>query len=111
MIIVKIFRSSSGNILGYDVSGHSGAAAEGEDIICAGVSALTQTTCLGLSMYVSENVCINQKKNKKSSILSCTLPDGLSSDLNEKADLLVATMLLGLQEIAGIYPDNLRIID
>ena len=38
MIKVKIFFQPDGRISGFDVSGHSGTAAEGEDIVCAGVS-------------------------------------------------------------------------
>ena len=46
MISVKIFVNEDGMIDGYAVSGHSGTAARGQDIVCAGVSALTQSALL-----------------------------------------------------------------
>jgi len=39
VISVKIFVNEDGMIDGYAVSGHSGTAARGQDIVCAGVSA------------------------------------------------------------------------
>lgn len=56
MIKVKIFFQPDGRISGFDVSGHSGTAAEGEDIVCAGVSSLTDTAFLGITEYLHREV-------------------------------------------------------
>lgn len=50
MIKVKIFRNSTGKINGFKVTGHGvDMAPHGQDIVCAGVSALTQTAILGVA--------------------------------------------------------------
>ena len=45
---VTFFKRSDGALIGYRAGGHSGYAEAGEDIVCAGVSALTQSTLNGL---------------------------------------------------------------
>ena len=60
MIQVRIFRQADGRITGFDVSGHSGTACAGEDIVCAAVtSAVRLTECavndvLGLEAPIVE---------------------------------------------------------
>ncbi len=46
------FTCQGSEIQGFSVEGHAGFAPEGEDIYCAGVSAIAQTTLLvWLSIY------------------------------------------------------------
>ena len=43
MTSIRFSRDKSGRLSGFTVVGHTGYAPEGEDIVCAGVSALSQT--------------------------------------------------------------------
>ena len=47
MTNVKIFKDKS-NILGFEISGHSGYAEEGRDIVCSAISTLSQSICVGI---------------------------------------------------------------
>ena len=62
-------QKQNGNILGFSVSGHSGYAEEGSDIVCAAISALAQNVCVGLENVLNLNptILVNEKK----AILSC----------------------------------------
>ena len=42
-------------ITGFDCLGHAGYAEEGEDIVCAGISALVINTINSLGVYTKEN--------------------------------------------------------
>ncbi len=44
MTKITIFRNHDGEYLGFDCLGHAGYADEGEDIVCAGISALVINT-------------------------------------------------------------------
>ena len=44
MIVLKVFKTPSGLITGFEVSGHSGFAKSGEDIVCAAVSSAAYMT-------------------------------------------------------------------
>lgn len=39
-----VFWIENGNFIGFDISGHSGKAVEGKDIVCAAISAMTMLT-------------------------------------------------------------------
>ena len=44
---VTFFRRADGTLIGYRAQGHTGYAEAGQDIVCAAVSALTQSTLNG----------------------------------------------------------------
>jgi len=99
MIRAVIDRAPSGDIMGFEVSGHSGYAEAGKDIVCAAVSAIVQTAILGLMDVVGIEVMYDQRPGKA----RCCLPDGLSKDLREKANIVLETMLCGLKSIQEGY--------
>ena len=98
--------STAGHVTGFEAKGHSGYAAAGEDIVCAAVSALTQTAYLGLVEYVSPETQVRQKGGA----LRVTLPQGLSEGQLEKAELILGTMLIGLRSAEENYSDYLKIV-
>lgn len=101
MIQVRIFRQADGRITGFDVSGHSGTARVGEDIVCAGVSSLTDSAYLGITEYLHRNVSSKDSSGKLQLMLN-DRPD-------ERTDAILETMLLGLTAIAEAYPEAVRI--
>ena len=101
MIKVKIFFQPDGRISGFDVSGHSGTAAEGEDIVCAGVSSLTDTAFLGITEYLHREVSYDA---------SGKLRMELKGSPDEQTESILQTMLLGLSAIAEAYPKAVRIL-
>jgi uncharacterized protein YsxB (DUF464 family) len=96
----------NGRITGFKAKGHSGYAERGEDIVCAAISALTQTAYLGLSELVKANVDVSQKGGE----LTLKLPEGFSPEEGEKAELILGTMLLGLRSVKENYSDYLKIV-
>ena len=101
MIKVEVFKQAEGKISGFSVSGHSGTAARGQDIVCAGVSSLAQTALLGIGKYLHREVDYKVASGKLSMRLK-----GAPDDLTEA---VLQTMLLGLHEIAKISPEAVRI--
>ncbi|MBP2644666.1 MAG: hypothetical protein H6Q75_106 [Firmicutes bacterium] len=101
MIKVKIYRNSSGTITGFSVNGHANTAPHGQDIVCAGVAALTQTAVLGLERHLNRQFRLDFAEGKL--VIELTdAPDALT-------DAVLETMLLGLMEIAQISPNGVRI--
>ena len=91
MIEVRI--NYQGNqIVSFQVKGHAGFAPAGQDIYCAGVSAVAQTTLLGL--------CINLSKQPEYQVeegwLQCYLPAELDQEDMEKAQIILSTMEAGM---------------
>ena len=54
MIRIKMEKDRQGRLCGFIVEGHADYAEEGSDIVCAAVSALTQTALLGIIRYAGE---------------------------------------------------------
>lgn len=106
MIVVQV-RRVEGRPAGFTVTGHAGYAPRGSDIVCAAVSALTDTTVLGLERLAGAKALVKAEEGN----LSCDLPEGLSPAARERAELLLETMLLGLSEITRAYPGRLRLRD
>jgi len=103
LIRVEVFRSADSLLRGFCVKGHAGYAPDGEDIVCSAVSSLTLAAAMGLSQVAGMIVEGGQKNGR----LECRL---LESP-NEKSEMILATMLLGLQEIYRQYPKFIQIID
>ncbi|NLW55417.1 MAG: ribosomal-processing cysteine protease Prp [Firmicutes bacterium] len=100
MTKVQMIRAN-GRFIGFKAKGHTGYAAAGKDIVCAGVSTLVQTPVLGFEKLVG--LKLHLEKERKSGYLACYLPSALDQEQLAQADLLLNLMYLGLQQIASGY--------
>ena len=105
---VTFLKRSDGALLGYRANGHSGYAESGADIVCAAISALTQTTLNGLKNVLKAPVMFDQDDD--GAFIEAILTPEASEDQIWQAQLLLVTLLEGLQAIQREYPRNLRII-
>ena len=101
MILVEILTNENGLITGYRVTGHSGTAKHGQDIVCAGVSALTQSALLGIMEHLHRAVTYD--------IASGNLRVRLSEPPDERSEAILRTMWMGLAEIEKISPKGIQI--
>ena len=105
---VTFLKRSDGALIGYRANGHSGYAEAGADIVCAAISALTQTTLNGLKNVLKAPVMFDQDDD--GAFIEAILTPEASEDQIRQAQLLLVTLLEGLQAIQRGYPRNLRII-
>lgn len=105
MVVVTILRGSQGEIAGFEARGHAGFARRGSDVVCAGVSALTQAAVLGLARRVGVALEVEQRQ----SFLRCRVVGGVDGAPWERVGDVLETMLLGLREIAARYPGHVRL--
>ncbi|MDK2856190.1 MAG: uncharacterized protein PWQ86_1403 [Bacillota bacterium] len=104
MIRVRIERCPEGRgVAAFTVEGHAGWAPHGRDIVCAGVSALTQAALLGLEEYLA----LSPNVKVKEGFLHCRLR-GAEQKMRE-AQAILATMELGLRAMAREYPESIKI--
>ena len=95
----------NGSIVEVDCVGHTGFGEEGEDILCAGLSTVVQSTLLGLLQVVG----INVKYSTGEGSLRFTLPANLSSSQRHDADVLLNTMLLAIDDFYTEYSDYINL--
>ncbi len=105
---VTFWKRSDGILLGYSASGHSGYAEAGSDIVCAAVSALTQTMLNGLKNVLKAPVMFDQDDD--GAFIEARLTPEATEAQIQQAQLLLVTRREGLEAIQREYPRNLRII-
>ena len=97
------FRTEGNRVTGFDSVGHSGYAEEGEDIVCAAVSAITQTAMMGLQHY--EPTTQAQWEAGDDPILSVKVPRP-----GRETEVILRTMVIGLEDILSGVPQYVRVI-
>ena len=88
------------------MSGHAGYADAGQDIVCAGVSALSIAAANGLEHFLS----VAPKVQEAEGHLTCELV-GISEQDLEKAQWILQTMTLGIEQIQATYGQDYILID
>lgn len=95
-----------GKIVSFEVEGHSGMAQRGKDIVCAAISALTQTAILGLKQVA--NIEVKFHRDDYKGLLWAELPEELSPSQRHDADIIIGTMLAGLRDMQTGYPKFIK---
>ncbi len=107
MTEVKLFRDRCGNIVKGIVSGHTGYADIGEDIVCASVSSVLFMTLNGIEKVLN----IKFGYHTDDALAEFVLPDDLDDDEIIKINILLESMSLFIKELAEQYPDNVTITE
>ena len=103
------FLTEGSRITGFDVSGHSGYAEAGSDIVCAAVTSAvrlveaTVNDVFGLAAAV--------KVRKKSASVSLRLPGGLSERDEHAVQGLLSGLMLYFAQLHDEYPDNIEVLE
>lgn len=101
MTNIKLFKSN-GYFTGFECSGHAGYRKNGEDILCATISGITQSIALGL-----KDVCgveINIERNDNSGYLKVELVEQiLDSESIIKTQVLFSTLECAIKDLIEGY--------
>lgn len=105
MIIVSITRFEN-TITGFFIKGHAGYKPPGEDIVCAAVSMLAQTTLMGLNRYIAEDL---KYSIDEAGILKCSVPRDLKDIQRVQAEAILETMVMGLKNLQKNYSKYIKV--
>ena len=94
-------------ITGYSISGHSGYAEEGSDIVCAAISAVTAM----VEATVNEVCGAKAKVRVKEADARITLTLPTVCDEEESVQAVLAGMMLYLCNLRDEYPENLEVLE
>ena len=94
-------------INGFSVSGHSGYAEEGKDIVCAAISAIVT-----MAEATINDVCgAKAKVRVKDEDARITLMLPTSCDEEESVQAVLAGMMLTLCSMRDDYPDYIEVLE
>lgn len=99
MIIASYDRNGDTHIL--SVNGHAGYAHKGEDIVCAGVSALVYALIGWLENNAEDTQFVSIDEGNGEVIISC--------DGDEKTATAFYMAAIGIEQIANAYPAHVTI--
>ena len=105
MTTVEFF-DRDGIICGFSVSGHSGYAEAGADIVCAAVSTAVQFAEATITDVLG--IAAKTKVNEKEARITLTLPT--SCEELDAAQAVLTGMMLTLCELRDQYPDHIEVI-
>lgn len=101
MTVVDFLTTKYGAIVGYHISGHSGSASFGKDIVCAAISSAAYMTANTITevLGVSSNVTVNDGE--------------MLLEISEKDFAVCKDILLGFKlhmvALEEQYPDNINV--
>lgn len=107
MTSVLITKNQDGDIVELTCDGHTGYGVAGEDIVCAALSSIVQTAVLGLFSVAEVN--LDFKRDEKKGYLSFKLPKNITGEQNEKAQVILKTLLLGISDLYEGYSDFIEL--
>ena len=106
MIEIELYENKKNKrIVELIISGHSGYANAGSDIVCAAVSAIIQSAVLGIMNITG----VTEGLIRKDGYMKYTVPKDFGQDINEKVDVILETMFLGLDNLREEYSQYISI--
>ncbi|MDO4199612.1 MAG: ribosomal-processing cysteine protease Prp [Clostridia bacterium] len=103
MIKAEIYFSESGNIVGFNISGHSGFSQAGTDIVCAAVSSAAYMTANTLTEVLGADVEIDV--NDKLGIMRAFVSE---KDIQRCSDIL-SGFKMHLILLEEMYSENIKV--
>ena len=101
------FFTEDDRITGFSVSGHSGYAEAGSDIVCAAVSAVVSMA----EATINDGCGAKAKVRVKSDTARITLTLPASCDEEESVQAVLAGMMLYLCSLRDEYPDYIEVLE
>ena len=101
------FFTENDRITGFSVSGHSGYAEAGSDIVCAAISAIVTMAEATINEVCGAKAKIRVKE--EDSRITLTLPT--SCDEEESVQAVLAGMILTLCSMRDDYPDYIEVLE
>ncbi|MCD8502866.1 MAG: ribosomal-processing cysteine protease Prp [Bacillaceae bacterium] len=107
MIKVSVTRNQQKQIVSFEMSGHADAGPHGQDIVCAGASAVSFGTVNAIDSLC--NVQLDIDMDNDGGFLRCTVPTDLDVQTYEKVQLLLEAMVVSLSSISEQYGKHIKI--
>lgn len=97
---------SHGKISAISVSGHTGYGTSGNDIVCAGVSALIQALSIGLEEVLKLQDVQTEFYIDDEPYIKLVLPM-----TDDRVDIIARTIYLSFKEMEKAYPGHVRLTE
>ena len=90
-----------------ECDGHTNYGEKGEDIVCASLSSIVQTSVLGLLMIAELE--LDMKRDDERGYLRFTLPEKLNEKQIVQSSAILDTMLCGISDLYENFSDFIEL--
>lgn len=111
MIDIKIFRNKLKYISGFKIEGHAEYGPHGEDIVCAGVSILAQTTLISLFKVLRLTEKQLSYEIKDDGYMEISLNGDFSEEEMKDINIVFRTFEEGIKALIDSYSDYVTLSD
>ena len=103
------FLTEEARIVGFDAQGHSGFAAEGEDIVCAAVTSAVRLVECAVNDVLGLEASVKVKERDAS--ISLRLPGGLGQTAESTCQTLLTALMVHMTSLHEEYPDYVLVLE
>ena len=103
------FNSEGSRLTGFKVTGHSGYAEEGSDIVCAAITSAVRLTECAVNDVLGLGAAV--KVNNRTGSISLKLPGSLGESNEELCQTLLASLMVYLSQLQEEFPDYILVRD
>ncbi|RDU23037.1 ribosomal-processing cysteine protease Prp [Anaerosacchariphilus polymeriproducens] len=100
MIKITIYKDQETKYKSFEVIGHAGFAKNGNDIVCAGVSALVINALNSIEQLTTDTITVHTDEN--SGLIKCEF----TQIPTKEAEMLVDSLVIGLKGIQNDYSNK-----
>ncbi len=102
MTKVRFYLNKQGKYLGFQTQGHAGYADAGEDIVCAGISALVLNTINSIEAFSEDRMVVEE--DEKAGMIKFKV-----YHTSDETQLLIKSLHLGLSKMQENYDRFIRV--
>ena len=102
-----VFRKKGEDFVRIESQGHTGYAENGEDIVCAALSALMQGAALGILRVVGVKAEYRVNEEKGSFVLG--IPSDLGEEQRHDCNVILKTLYLSVSDIQKGYSEYIQV--
>lgn len=99
-MIQVIVKKQNGNITGFHIEGHAGYADRGEDIVCSAISTLAINCVNSIEEFTDDTFSEGMDEERG------MVDFDLTGDISEQSQLLLKSMIFGIENIAEQYGEK-----
>jgi len=108
-MIQATFHMEGGDIVSFQVEGHSGLAEAGNDVLCAAVTSAVRLTECAVNDVLGLEASVKVKPEK--ALISLKLPGGLGQQNESTCQTLMAGLMVYFTQLQEEYPDNIIVME
>ena len=104
MVKIQVLRDVDGFIWEFIIKGHSGFGQYGEDIVCAGISAVAYAAVGALAELTGI-----RNYTEREGYMMCKIPEDVKEGLKPCIRIILETAVIGFKQIEDAYKDYVAI--